>query len=262
MLSIPSWSDLIRMGKAGREKTRQTFNPILVWFYQIEKSGKVEEVVDFQSHLGLILSSWRSGSVSRREELSIPSWSDFIKSLLFPGWGLISIFQSHLGLILSSLCDCWCWLWDAFNPILVWFYLYQRTVRAWHNRKSFNPILVWFYLHFFILRMFLITPTFNPILVWFYLDLVVGRETKTTFLSIPSWSDFISAGVPSSATFTWLSIPSWSDFIRLHNNSILPLSLVLSIPSWSDFIAVQIRPQREHKVLSIPSWSDFIYHGQ
>ena len=82
---------------------------------------------------------------------------------------------------------------NAFNPILVWFYLFE------YRFKQFCNLL--FQSHFGLILSLLRAGTcrstcisFNPILVWFYRNFsrFVGSG-RYTGLSIPFWSDFISS---------------------------------------------------------------------
>ena len=103
-----------------------SFNPTMVWFYHTEIIERNLNVPYFQSHYGLILSLQPITVDVEQRALSIPLWSDFIKSfsppfisppymLSIPLWSdfiykFISvitsdclIFQSHYGLILSTI---------------------------------------------------------------------------------------------------------------------------------------------------------------
>ena len=144
--------------------------------------------------------------------------------------------------------------------------------------------MVWFYLSFRTLPSgsLLRNWTFNPTMVWFYRISVSLYGIFVKNLSIPLWSDFISA-IYSLRDFCeeFLSIPLWSDFIRQFRCSSSTKSSFLSIPLWSDFILLFdfpynsdiitfnptmvwfYRAQRRaeearRRALSIPLWSDFI----
>ncbi len=125
----------------------------------------------FQSHFGLILSyrEHHCSTVWALHVLSIPFWSDFIKTCSFWRRRLFTHFQSHFGLILSfPFMLRYDFDLSTFNPILVWFY---RLFRSYHPVKLVKP--------------------FNPILVWFYPCLVRTPLEVGSLLSIPFWSDFI-----------------------------------------------------------------------
>ena len=61
------------------KKLSRTFNPTMVWFYPIDYDFCFKVVVD----------------------LSIPLWSDFIRTVVFYDHVREFVFQSHYGLILS-----------------------------------------------------------------------------------------------------------------------------------------------------------------
>ena len=86
---------------------RITFNPTMVWFYQIIHALAEMSVYHFQSHYGLILSYTVKSRI-----LPIPFF----------------YFQSHYGLILSNTDTRQKWKhFVPFNPTMVWFY---HTVRS------------------------------------------------------------------------------------------------------------------------------------
>ncbi len=123
LLSIPFWSDFISpvsdelidpetsfqshfglilscRSSLLLHRGKTAFNPILVWFYHI----RVHNIL--RKHL----------------RLSIPFWSDFIK----------------------SSADEAGWESSAFNPILVWFYLSRNqtsTIHLWSFQSHFGLIL-------------------------------------------------------------------------------------------------------------------------
>ena len=87
------------------------FNPTMVWFYRILSAISPHIDVDFQSHYGLILSTIYYRKHRLQYDLSIPLWSDFIFCYDPPG------------------AECW---W-AFNPTMVWFYLFRLIITINHD---------------------------------------------------------------------------------------------------------------------------------
>ena len=55
-LSIPLWSDFIKLEEQRKESSEKPFNPTMVWFYLNLAYIPFVAVVAFQSHYGLILS--------------------------------------------------------------------------------------------------------------------------------------------------------------------------------------------------------------
>ena len=122
-LSIPLWSDFITISTVApagigiifqshyglilsndpdriREAKEKTFNPTMVWFYQVILEFKSLTTSFFQSHYGLILSQKRKNTLLIFTLLSIPLWSDFITKDL--------AYIDENG--------------NSFNPTMVWFY--------------------------------------------------------------------------------------------------------------------------------------------
>ena len=169
-LSIPFWSDFIFIIKRLSALQRETFNPILVWFYHRELLKAIDEVeetfnpilvwfyhyeLDYGRCLGtkafnpILVWFYLMNSLAfflLLVLLSIPFWSDFIASVDVTVTYTLGFFQSHFGLILSS----------------------RWSMSLLSMKKSFNPILVWFY-------------RVNE--VW--------QVPRLSALSIPFWSDFI-----------------------------------------------------------------------
>ena len=121
-LSIPLWSDFISTRRRDiTRKTKNAFNPTMVWFYLVATRGELP----------------------RPDGLSIPLWSDFIsEKALFIVYYTEDIFQSHYGLILSDLLRGYCSQRVPFNPTMVWFYLerYKRQHHKEHQRKLSIPL--------------------------------------------------------------------------------------------------------------------------
>ena len=147
------------------------FNPTMVWFYPDDGtslSAPVElsiplwsdfiklfgfsignQMIDFQSHYGLILSTWKSLLVHSGENLSIPLWSDFIKFNLpvLTKAPAMFIFQSHYGLILSgSKHPCTESNHSLSIPLWSDFIQHSAGNTRCTNTSAFNPTMVWFYL--------------------------------------------------------------------------------------------------------------------
>ena len=135
-LSIPLWSDFIRVRSAGGWLIREgcTFNPTMVWFYQVPFSHFTPSRTHFQSHYGLILSTSVSLYGIFVKNLSIPLWSDFIVAAEYLRC-VPRCFQSHYGLILSS-SNFFSAVFrsSAFNPTMVWFY--QRN-SVWRDKSDY-----------------------------------------------------------------------------------------------------------------------------
>ena len=193
LLSIPSWSDFnsaldkllekhlnnfqshlglistLPRTTASTVSCHHSFNPILVWFQQINQWIKNLNQINFQSHLGLIST----------------------KTALWNRCELEIYFQSHLGLISTSCFAFWkADFLNPFNPILVWFQRarFLRQVQALKH-TAFNPILVWFQL--FLERFFkLIYCLFQSHLGLISTPTTAEAPVARTPLSIPSWSDF------------------------------------------------------------------------
>ena len=153
--------------------------------------------------------------------LSIPFWSDFIYSFPSMLWYKNTRFQSHFGLILS-----YDFSWGTLSQIF-----------------AFNPILVWFYQAVITAANGDVVTAFNPILVWFYQGSTERFKRQHQCLSIPFWSDFITAYYSTFDFLMKLSIPFWSDFI-LPDDGFGDEELALSIPFWSDFILPLCRSLR------------------
>ena len=82
-LSIPLWSDFISEIKLPRKWIIDIpFNPTMVWFYHTTIRSQTNVKICFQSHYGLILSQ-KTGKIHCYPTipLSIPLWSDFIRSI-------------------------------------------------------------------------------------------------------------------------------------------------------------------------------------
>ena len=174
-LSIPLWSDFIGVKIILFNEYQLTFNPTMVWFYRFT----------FQS------------LVFNQAYLSIPLWSDFIVSHSRASFSTNEIFQSHYGLILSRQYACWSQeLSRAFNPTMVWFY----PGDIWPAMDCSD---ITFQSHYGlilsrakeILDEYTLYPAFNPTMVWFYHGGVfLLKPDLDPELSIPLWSDFITAG--------------------------------------------------------------------
>ena len=146
-LSIPLWSDFI-----------------LSWVSERERNSK-----DFQSHYGLILSSWTAWKTFELGNLSIPLWSDFIQYFDAPLIDNFIVLSIPLWSDFIVISYRWCDMEkEPFNPTMVWFY---QSVTYFGRRAN-----IW---------------TFNPTMVWFYLFGNLNLEQKSVYLSIPLWSDFI-----------------------------------------------------------------------
>ena len=167
-LSIPFWSDFI---------------------HNIRRPHPCESQ-SFQSHFGLILSSWYTFTNASFSFLSIPFWSDFIW-VEYYSQKTTSSFQSHFGLILSALFSFHPKRnLRTFNPILVWFYrlpccradegfislsipFWSDFIRSWSHHPWWDNNS--FQSHFGLIlsrkttfKRFKPSAPFNPILVWFY----------------------------------------------------------------------------------------------
>ena len=123
--------------------------------------------------------------------LSIPLWSDFIKTRPKTTHELRTGFQSHYGLILSKMIkldEIVAWL--AFNPTMVWFYhllIYLTVLFVALFQSHYGLILSGIIVCFCESQYY----AFNPTMVWFYLNEKSTGNQKSTWLSIPLWSDFI-----------------------------------------------------------------------
>ena len=102
LLSIPLWSDFISKSSFATSLTLYTFQSHYGLILSCWKLRKLWNRSCFQSHYGLILSIAPYWIDKILAILSIPLWSDFIKSTGFSGSILETSFQSHYGLILSS----------------------------------------------------------------------------------------------------------------------------------------------------------------
>ena len=167
-LSIPLWSDFI------------------IAVERLEKYLKK----NFQSHYGLILSSFNKLSVHYYNELSIPLWSDFILHISFNRFSILDFFQSHYGLILSGQKVLIFTMFSTtFNPTMVWFYQVKEVIEKIKELELSIPLWSDFIVRPFTKKIFCHKP-FNPTMVWFYRRFGFGSR-RVSRLSIPLWSDFI-----------------------------------------------------------------------
>ncbi len=159
---------------------------------------------------------------------------------------------------------------------MVWFYRFCLK-ELYASVFSFNPTMVWFYLdeieemgigelddiyaeddririvlrivdedfqsHYGLILSLLLRvsqplcKSFNPTMVWFYLDLRQKETKRRKRLSIPLWSDFITAlahpEAAANAAFNPTMVWFYHNLIDRSKNKIINLS----IPLWSDFIS-------------------------
>ena len=147
-----------------------TFNPTMVWFYQIkdtitEFTAKLLSIPLWSDFIMYVIILQQYGEF----QLSIPLWSDFIVQqnnhrcrhqprLSIPLWS--DFISLHLFVIL--------YLCLSFNPTMVWFYpsflsftsllFILLSIPLWSDfictrlsklascKSAFNPTMVWFYL--------------------------------------------------------------------------------------------------------------------
>ena len=148
--------------RAGSAVERSTFNPTMVWFYLRNQVGK-----------SVVFSI-----------LSIPLWSDFIIAVERLEKYLKKNFQSHYGLILSKLRNKKRSQQRnrAFNPTMVWFYLWACYLFQIFTRSRLSiPLWSDFIISDWNTVQRVLCPTFNPTMVWFYRPtyLAAYEYTKT-----------------------------------------------------------------------------------
>ena len=142
-LSIPLWSDFIDKIKIPQptiiicfqshyglilsvskaqlgQRNPETFNPTMVWFYQIVRGYKKggEKLLSIPLWSDFIMRTLKAAKESRLM-LSIPLWSDFIHLLMFLLFFLLF----------------------SFNPTMVWFYRAERAKTA--ERRARLSIPLW-----------------------------------------------------------------------------------------------------------------------
>ena len=214
----------------------------MVWFYLYYQKIISSAKRDFQSHYGLILSSFFHSMYCRRWELSIPLWSDFIVGVFLTPRYATKNFQSHYGLILSfrrrrRRGRRRCCFQSHYGLILSRRLLIQGSC----CRSSFNPTMVWFYLLILHLETH-IAKSFQSHygLILSYWFVKVNRNWSIR-LSIPLWSDFISL---MKKVFLRNPVHFQSHYGLILSGSVMKLNYlekILSIPLWSDFICRVIK---------------------
>ena len=184
----------------------------MVWFYPAWNAVALKDQISFQSHYGLILSSWQRSKNKGLLILSIPLWSDFIRR--FHAVKLLekSIFQSHYGLILSTSIIQHNGSQRKLSIPLWSDFISSPYASASMRALAFNPTMVWFYL-----EKSVITHRCGSYFQSHYGLILskwkVGEVRPHGTLSIPLWSDFITEKAAKMAGLLTLSIPLWSDFI-------------------------------------------------
>ena len=147
---------------------QESFNPILVWFYQNGIWRRGVQAKSFQSHFGLILSLTKI----RKQRPTYP----FNPILVW-------FYRTICGFLGSCTIQLSIPFWSDFIDKDLW--ILEDSLRA------FNPILVWFYLAHPFLPPVVKTDTLS---IPFWSDFIFkhgGICEKTGILSIPFWSDFI-----------------------------------------------------------------------
>ena len=164
----------------------------MVWFYQCKCLGSLFKGRPFNPTMVWFYQSFNKLSVHYYNELSIPLWSDFIKSEI-PKRYLVPKTPFNPTMV---------WFYQqrvygsaavrpaTFNPTMVWFYHLYLDGRL-YALAAFNPTMVWFYLAILIKFSQLFFITFNPTMVWFY-PVLIKKCLYAGCLSIPLWSDFIN----------------------------------------------------------------------
>ena len=102
-LSIPLWSDFIKIQNINEEYILCTFNPTMVWFYPCIVFNKdFPEMPSFNPTMVWFYPYPIFKKLTLCYVLSIPLWSDFIVGTETYVTAVGLPFQSHYGLILSS----------------------------------------------------------------------------------------------------------------------------------------------------------------
>ncbi len=258
--------------------TISTFNPTMVWFYQVlfdlfqhsrlsiplwsdfilSSAWSNLPGVHFQSHYGLILSLFQSWEPLRVKLLSIPLWSDFIFRAIkekFPAATVLSIplWSDFIGN--SDTSACWSdWSFQSHYGLILSLHSVEIVVR---NFVAFNPTMVWFYRSEQRSTGICSTPAFNPTMVWFYQIWSSQHRSSTTFqshygliLSPKIGEDWLCRIDTFNPTMVW--------FYQRNGKNCRDGERALSIPLWSDFIYAGVDEKLVKLALSIPLWSDFI----